>query len=166
MGRDMKTFVCTVLVGGLIATSLTGCEGMGPKEQQYTMAGCATGLLAGLGMGLGLSHGNAGGAVAGAAAGTAVGCLAGNAIGRQLDERDRQQQQLAIYAALDAPRPVARNWTSDHGTGNHGKVSVSAPVKTAQGECKNVNEVAYVHGQEATESTKYCRNSQGEWTEA
>jgi surface antigen len=155
---------CVVVIGLLIP--LTGCEGMGPKEQQYTMAGCATGLLAGLGAGLGLGHGNSGAALAGAGLGMAAGCTTGNIIGRQLDAQDRRAAYAATLAALNAPvttRPKPQYWNSDHGTGNHGSVIVQATTHAGGKECKQVNEVAYIKGSEVNQPTKYCRDSSGEW---
>jgi surface antigen len=152
---------------------LCGCDPstMGPKEQSYTMAGCAGGLLTGLVAGLGFGHGNAGAAVGGAAVGTAAGCLAGNYIGRQLDAQDRARQEAAIYAALNAPpaaRPRSYYWQSNHGTGNHGSAQVvpHSQTKTASGSvCQEVTETAYIHGSETQQPTKYCRNANGDWTE-
>jgi surface antigen len=134
------------------------------------MAGCGVGLLTGLAAGLGFGHGNAGAALGGAAVGTAAGCLAGNTIGRQLDAQDRAAQQYATMLALQEQaysRPVS--WHSDHGTGNSGSVRVvpHTQTRTAQGNaCQMVSETAYIKGQEQQEQTKYCRNAQGEWTEA
>lgn len=161
----MKRLIKYLVVVGLVIP-LAGCDGMGPKEQQYTMAGCATGLLAGIGAGLGFGHGNTGATVAGAGLGLAAGCATGNIIGRQLDERDRQAAYAATLAALDAPptpRPKPHYWNSDHGTGNHGSVVVQATTHTDGKECKQVNEVAYIKGAEVNQPTKYCRDSSGEW---
>jgi surface antigen len=142
---------------------------MGPKEQQYTIAGCATGLLAGLGAGLGLGHGNTGATVAGAGLGMAAGCATGNIIGRQLDAQDRQAAYAATLAALNAPaatHPKPQYWRSDHGTGNHGSIVVQATTHTGGKECKQVNEVAYIKGSEVNQPTTYCRDSNGEWATA
>ena len=144
---------------------------MGPHEQEMTAYGCAAGALGGGLIGLVAGHGNGGSAALGAGAGLLAGCAAGNIIGRELDERDRQAAEAATLAALDAPpsrRPVAHAWHSDHGTGNHGTVFVQSSTKTADGgECKQVNEVAYIKGEEVNQPVKYCRSGpSSDWTQA
>jgi surface antigen len=159
------------LVAGIgLVLSLGGCEGMGQHEQQMTAFGCAAGAVGGGLLGLVAGHGNGGAVAAGAGAGLLTGCVAGNIIGRQLDERDRRAAETATLAALNAPpssRPTARAWRSDHGTGNHGTVVVQSTTRTAGGECKQVNEVAYIQGKEVNQPAKYCRSGpEGDWKEA
>jgi len=163
-GAIAISMVCATLV-------TTSCDTMGPHEQQMTALGCATGAIGGGLLGLVAGHGSGTGAAVGVGAGLLAGCAAGNIIGRQLDERDRQAAEAATLAALDAPparRPVAHRWYSNHGTGNHGSVVVQSTTRTASGsECKQVNEVAYIQGQEVNQPMKYCRSGpDAEWTQA
>jgi surface antigen len=152
-----------------IAISTISCESMGQHEQQMTALGCAAGAMGGGLLGLLGGHGNGGAVAMGAGAGLLTGCVAGNIIGRQLDARDRATAEAATLAALNAPpnsRP--RAWRSDHGTGNHGTVMVQSTTRTANGgECKEVNEVAYIQSQEVNQPVKYCRTGpHGDWKEA
>jgi surface antigen len=168
--RDCRNALALAAGIGL-ALATAGCDGMGQHEQQMTAVGCAAGALGGGLIGLMAGHGNGGAVAAGAGAGLLTGCVAGNLIGRQLDQRDRAAAEAATVAALNAPpssRPVARAWRSDHGTGNHGTVVVQSTTRMASGgECKEVNEVAYVQGKELNQPVKYCRGgSGGDWKEA
>jgi surface antigen len=160
----VMSMVCTTLI-------TTSCDTMGPHEQEMTALGCATGAIGGGLLGLVAGHGSGTGAAVGVGAGLLAGCAAGNIIGRQLDERDRQAAEAATLAALNAPptrRPVAHTWHSDHGTGNRGSVVVQSTTRPAGGgECKQVNEVAYIQGQEVNQPMKYCRSGpDGEWAQA
>jgi surface antigen len=151
-------------------TLLTACEGMGPKEQQYTAAGCATGAIGGGLLGVLGGHGNSSAALMGAGAGLLAGCLAGNAIGRQLDARDRAQAEQALLYALNAPPTRSgyvppQQWHSDH-TSNRGTIQVQKVTKTASGECRQAHETAYIQSQEVVQTINYCRNSSGGWAQA
>ena len=160
-----------VMICALAAVLLFGCSpNAGPNETSYTLAGCATGGLAGGLMGNLFGHGGTGATLAGVGLGAAAGCMAGNAIGRQLDERDRELAQAATMRALSLPPGRQATWRSDH-TSNNGRITVQSvqhPSTTASagGECKLVREVAYIKGQEVTQDAKYCRNTQGEWESA
>jgi surface antigen len=164
----MRGMICAL--AGLL---LFACSpNAGPNEVNYTLAGCAAGALGGGLMGNLFGHGNTGATVAGVGLGAAAGCLAGNAIGRQLDDRDRQLAQAATVRALSLPPGRQATWRSDHTT-NSGRVtvqSVQKPTTTASsgggGECKLVREVAYIKGQEVTQDAKYCRGTGGEWESA
>jgi surface antigen len=150
---------------------VTGCDSMGQHEQQMTAAGCVTGALGGGLLGLVGGHGSGQAIALGTGAGLLTGCAAGNIIGKQLDERDRRVAEAATLAALNAPparHPVAHTWRSDHGTGNHGTVVVQSTMRSAGGgECKQVNEVAYIQSEEVNQPVKYCRSGpEGDWKAA
>jgi surface antigen len=154
-----------------VAFVTSSCDSMGEHEKQMTAAGCITGAVGGGLLGLVGGHGSGQSAALGAGAGLLAGCAAGNIIGRQLDERDRQAAEAATLAALNArptSHPVAQTWRSNHGTGNHGTVVVQSTTKIASGgECKEVNEVAYIQSKEVNQPTKYCRSGpDGDWKQA
>lgn len=171
MLRSFRSHLVVVMASG-IALALAGCAGMGPHEQQDTELGCVSGAIGGGLLGLALGNGNSSSALLGAGSGLLAGCAAGNVIGRQLDAQDRMAAEQATYAALDAP-PVYHGyahrhyWNSDHGTGNHGYVTVKHVTRTASGgECKELNEVAYIKGQEVNQPSKFCKSPDGSWTAA
>jgi surface antigen len=162
MIAPIRSALVLIAIAGVVP--IAGCDTMGPHEQQYTaVGGGLLGVLAG--------HGNGTAVALGAGSGLLAGCAAGNIIGRQLDDRDREVAEAATLAALNAPpapHPVAHVWHSDHGTGNHGAVVVQSSTRTASGgECKEVNEVAYIQSKEVNQPVKYCRSGpDGDWKEA
>jgi surface antigen len=132
--------------------------------------GCATGQLIG--------HSAAGTAI-GCAGGALAGYFAGSAIGRQLDERDREKALAATQQALYVPvsyspgstrtihprtKPVS--WTSDHNPGVRGSSTlVAVEPKSDGGECRIVRDIAYVKGQEVQQQTRECRTANGSFVE-
>jgi surface antigen len=157
---------------------LIGCQN---QEQSYGAGGAAVGALTCGLIGGAIFHSTAGGLASAAACG-AAGYFVGSAIGRKLDEKDRERAQAATQAALAVPvrytptqtaviHPPAKpvTWASDHGTGVTGSSSVVAvqpPAATGGGECRTVREVAYIKGQEEQQDSKYCRGTDGSWVAA
>lgn len=58
-------------------------------------------------------------------------------------------------------------WRSDHNQGVRGNSSVVAVSQNADGrECRSVQEVAYVKGEEVKQTTRYCKDASGRWAQA
>lgn len=165
------------LVATVSLPLLVACQN---NEQSMGLGGAALGSLACGVAGNSLFHSTAGTLISAAGCG-AVGYLVGSAIGRQLDERDRERAAAATQQALAQPvsyphrattnvvRPRARpvSWKSDHGTGNAGSATVVAlQPEPNGGECRTVREVAYIKGKETTQETKFCRSPNGSWAAA
>ena len=155
----MKRTGCVLMASALALALTSGCAN---NEQTGMLVGGGGGLLAG-GL-IGSALGGRTGALVGMAIGGLGGTLIGGAIGRDLDERDRQRAEQATRTALMSSRPQTVDWTSDHNTGNRGRVQVVA-VQHQQtgGECRTVRETAYIKGQERVQNARYCQNGSGEW---
>ncbi len=160
-------------VSALVAVSLlASCE---LNEQTGGVVGGSLGALACGAVGSALFH-NTLGALLPAAACGAVGYFIGSSIGKQLDEKDRHRAATATEQALNAPVPASKTgktthppakpvaWSSDHDTGAHGSSTVTAVQPQADGgQCRTVREIAYIKGQEVTQSSRYCRGADGGW---
>lgn len=171
----MRRWGSVVLVVSILPLAVA-CQN---KEQSYGAGGAALGALACGAAGSAIFHTALGTLGSAAACGTA-GYFIGSSIGRRLDQQDQAAAAAATQEALAVPvhyppgrttvvhpttRPVS--WNSDHGSGARGSASVVAvQPQSSGGECRTVREVAYIKGQEETQTSKYCRNADGEWTSA
>lgn len=165
-----------MVVALVVATPLlAGCQ---TNEQtgglMGALGGGALGCLAG-----GLIGHNATGTALGCAGGAVAGYFAGSAIGRQLDERDRERALQATREVLYQPvyyppgstatvypksKPV--HWNSDHNAGVKGTATlVSVQPKPDGGECRVVRNVAYIKGQEVQQESRECRTADGSFVD-
>lgn len=152
------------------ALSLSACQdvpGMQNGQQTGGLLGGAVGAIAG-GL-LGNSLGGNGALIAGVL-GSVGGYLVGSAIGAHLDAADRQRAESATSQALATPmqpgetgQPV--NWNSPQNAGVNGAAQVVGVQPAADGgQCRDVREVAYINGQQTTQTTRFCRSPSGTWT--
>ena len=152
------------------ALSLSACQnvpGMQNDQQAGGLLGGAAGAIAG-GM-LGSSFGGSGALIAGVL-GSIGGYMLGSAIGAHLDAADRQRAEAATGQALAVPmqpgqvgQPVG--WSSPQNTGVNGAAQVVGVQPTADGgQCRDVREIAYINGQQTTQTTRFCRGPSGTWT--
>jgi surface antigen len=160
----------------IAALLLAACQNMS-NEQQGGLIGAGTGgALGGLiGNMFGKGSGNAVATGVGAAGGMLAGYFIGSEIGRRLDAADQQKASAATQKVLNKPIhhdsqgqavSSASTW-SDNSNGVHGKSEVTSVTPQADGgECRNVHEIAYIHGEEVSQSTKYCRSAGGQWQAA
>lgn len=148
------------------ALALSGCQdvpGMQNNQQAGGLFGGAAGAIAG---GLLGNRFGAAGALVGGVLGSVGGYLLGSAIGARLDEADRQRAAAATAQALATPTTgVPVGWHSDHNSGVSGSAQVvgQQPL-TDGGQCRDVREVAYINGEQTTQTTRYCRGPSGAWT--
>lgn len=152
-----------VLAGALSLAACQNVPGMQNDQQAGgLMGGAAGGIAGGL---LGNSFGGAG-ALVGSVLGSVGGYLLGSSIGARLDAGDRQRAQAATAQALAAPpaaAPVA--WRSDHNPGVTGSAQVlGEQAPGGGGTCRDVREVAYINGDQTTQTSRYCRGANGAWT--
>ena len=157
-----------VLAAALMLSACQDVPGMQNDQQAGGLLGGAAGGIAG-GL-LGNSFGGFAGPLIGSVLGSVGGYLAGSAIGARLDASDRQRAQAATAQALALPQtgaqpgaPVA--WSSDHNGGVNGSAQVVGEQAQANGApCRDVREVAYINGQQTTQTSRYCRGANGAWT--
>ncbi|HET9019937.1 MAG TPA: hypothetical protein VFN46_10130, partial [Acetobacteraceae bacterium] len=83
---------------------------------------------------------------------------------------DRQRAEAATSQALATPmqpgetgQPVS--WNSQQNAGVNGAAQVVGVQPTPDGgQCRDVREIAYVNGQQTTQTTRFCRSPSGSWT--
>jgi surface antigen len=161
-----------IIIALAIMPLLCACEN---NEETGGLLGAVGGGALGAGLGEAIG-GNTTGALIGAAAGSLAGYFVGSAIGRQLDERDRQIASSATQRALDEPvsspsavaaaPPPPATWQSDH-SGASGSSQVIAVQPQSNGtQCKLVHQVAYIQGNEIQQNERYCQSPNGSWVQA
>lgn len=143
----------------LVGVTAGGCEGPTAKQD----AGAVLGMIAGgvLGATIGDGAGQAVASIVGAAAGGIVGQM----IGADMDEADRLKAEAAARAALQVPVGDSVEWRSERNTAVRGTATPLAETSEPDGrECRTVRQVAYIDGQEVTETTRFCRvGDSGTW---
>lgn len=140
----------------LMGAALTGCMST-PREAQGTLLGGGVGALAG-GL-IGGAAGGSSGAAIGLVSGAVVGGIAGNAIGRDMDDRDRQLAYEAEMAAFESGQ--RRPWRGARGA--YGYVEPGPEFVEARGTCRNFNHRIFVAGRPATSTGVACLRPDGVW---
>jgi surface antigen len=150
------------LAGALMLAACQDVPGMQTKQQAGGLLGGAAGAIAG-GL-LGERYGVAGSLIGGVL-GSVGGYMLGSMIGARLDEGDRQRAAAATAQALAAPAPdTPIAWHSDHNSGIGGTAEVVGQQPMANGgQCRDVREVAYINGEQTTQTSRYCRDANGAW---
>lgn len=148
------------------ASLLAGCQTTGGGPAPKTAGGALIGgLLAG---GACLA---AGGNNATCAALAATGAIIGGVIGAQMDERDREDRELAYLAAereeaewRAGPPPVkkTRKWKGSK-TGNTGSITPLRAFSDGAQECREYTEDYVRNGEPVTQTTRRCRAADGTW---
>ena len=173
MRSRFRLAASVVISAGLLGGLLGGCQ---TSEQNGALAGAGVGAVA-CGVAGALIFHTALGATASAGACGAAGYFIGSAIGRRLDEQERQRAAYATQQALAQPVAVPRGrttpitpparpvrWTSDSQPNVRGTAAVvSVQPEASGGECRVVRETAYIKGEEVNQNSRYCRNGGGEW---
>jgi surface antigen len=149
-----------VLLLVIIPLLLVGCSpyGHGPKEQQGTLIGAASGAI------LGAQVGGGRGQLVGVAIGTLAGALLGQDIGRTLDKADQiAMRQSAQYALEYAPTNTSTQWRNPD-TGNAGTVTPVETYQSRSGEyCREYRQTVWVGGEKQQAYGTACRQPDGSW---
>ena len=160
----------------LAAILLGACQGLQNStglnsEQQGGLFGGATGGALGGFLGNKLGHGSGTTTAIGAVGGVVAGYFVGSAIGSRLDAADQKKAAGATEKVLKEPvhrqngQLVAKqqDWSNKkNGTSGSSEV-VEVQKQPSGGECRTVKEVAYIHGDEVSQNTKYCKDASGDW---
>jgi surface antigen len=158
MNNWLLAIACTVVS----SVVLTGCaDSSGSGGLDNTTGGALIGAGAGATLGGLFSHGNAGAIVAGGLAGG----LLGGVIGHELDERDREARAAALQQALQTSqdnRP--RQWHNPK-TGNSGAIKpLNGYTKSASAQtCREFTETYTKEGKTYEQTSRACRDANGEW---
>ena len=152
----MKNVVITTV---LATTLLTGCAGTYNKATTGAALGALTGTA--LAYGLGKDSSKKGlWLIAGAAAGG----LAGNAIGAQLDERDKLLLGQTFQNTMEsAPNNQVGGWSNPN-TGNSGTVTPTQTMISANNQpCREFQTTVNIGGELTQAYGTACRNADGSW---
>ena len=152
----MKNVVITTV---LATTLLTGCAGTYNKAT----TGAALGAIAGTALAYGLAK-DSGKKDLWLIAGAAAGGLVGNAIGAQLDERDKLLLGQTFQNTLEnAPTNQAGSWNNPN-TGNSGSVTPTATHLSANEQpCREFTTTVNIGGQPQQGYGTACRQNDGSW---
>ena len=141
----------------LLAATLGGCAGAGPKENAGTFTGALAGGL------IGAQFGKGEGRIVAATIGALAGGLIGANIGRSLDEADRQAALEAEYRALeDGPSGRAVAWDNPD-SGHRGEVIPGPAYEVNSLNCRDYAHTIFVDGQTETLRGTACRQPDGTW---
>ncbi|MGB0847653.1 MAG: glycine zipper 2TM domain-containing protein [Thiolinea sp.] len=141
--------VTAVVVSGLM---LTGCNTTNERM------GATTGAV--LGGVIGHQFGKGRGKTAATIAGTIIGSQIGGNIGAQMDARDRQYVNNAVYSGQQTS--WQNQQTGHRYTATPGNV-YNANYQGQQTVCRPVTVVGYINGQQQNIQMNACRDSSGQW---
>ena len=152
----MKKLVIATAVSAVL---LTGCAGTYNKATTGAALGAITGTALAYGLGKDSSKKNLW-LIAGAAAGG----LAGNAIGKQLDERDKLLLGQTFQNTMEtAPNQQVGSWNNPN-TGNSGTVTPTQTMMSANNQpCREFQTTVNIGGELTQAYGTACRNSDGSW---
>ncbi len=164
----MKRLFAPVIAVSLM---LAGCtEYTGPKEQTGTLLGAVTGAALGAAIGTRTKCYHHGRHCRSSTSGNAVvigalaGGILGNAVGRSMDERDRQYYARARYDALEYGPSGRPSYWHNPDSGNHGYVTPSPAYERAPGEyCREYQQTITVGGRAEQAYGTACRQPDGTW---
>jgi surface antigen len=132
----------------VLGALLVGCTNFNPQDQPKQTAGTVLGAIGG-GL-LGAQVGSGAGQLAATAAGTLAGAWLGSEVGASLDRADRLYAQQATYTALEHnPTGTASTWRNPD-TGHYGAVTPTRTYKTAERDCRDLEQTVVVDGQDET----------------
>lgn len=150
--------IMTVVIAGVMALSLAGCEGVGQKQAGGAVIGGAAGGL------LGSQIGSGSGRLAATAAGALLGMLAGSEVGKSLDRADRLHAQQTTQAALESNKTgTVSTWTNPD-SGHSGTVTPVRTYQTPQGQyCREFQQTVTISGKTESAYGTACRQPDGSW---
>ncbi|HZZ11744.1 MAG TPA: RT0821/Lpp0805 family surface protein [Paraburkholderia sp.] len=158
MNKRLLAFACTLVSGAL----LTGCaDSNGNGGIDKTTGGALLGAGAGAALGGLFSHGSTGAIVAGGLAGG----LLGGVIGHEMDERDRAARAAALQQALQTSQDNRPKQWHNTQTGNSGAIKpLNGYTKSANAQtCRQFSETYTKEGKTYEQTSRACRDANGEW---
>lgn len=149
---------------GVTIAALFHLQGCATRQQTGALGGAAIGGAMG-GIACRALSGDARTCTAIGLVGAGVGGLAGSAIGKALDDRERERAESASRQAVASDTRKQVRWESDRGRERaHGSAAVvDAGTRSDGARCKQVSEVAYVAGEEIAQTATYCQAGSGGW---
>ena len=155
-----SSMACLSVAGALVAgCAQDGSMNMGGMDK--TTSGALMGAGAGALVGGVAGKGSAGAIVVGGLAGA----LLGGIIGKVMDDRDRAAREAALKQALQTSENNKPHTWHNAKTGNSGSIkplsgySKSPSAKT----CRDFTETYVKEGKSYEQTSRACRNANGEW---
>jgi surface antigen len=146
--------ISLLLVTGLLALGLVGCQTPPDKQQTGTVVG---GVLGGV---LGSNIGGGKGRTAAIIAGTLVGAVIGGEVGKYMDKTDQMNAQHALE---HNPTNQVASWHNPD-TGRDVSVTPTRTYQNTTGQnCREYTTAVTVDGQKQTAYGTACRQSDGSW---
>jgi surface antigen len=156
-----RTAVAAVLIAGLAALPLAGCEtieketGLGKSTQTGALGGAAFG---------GIVAALAGANPAWIAASVIMGGVAGGALGNYLGKENAEKHVSTNLNALNNLNAGQTASWSDTQTGNSGSTTVNRVFSGGNGQtCKAYTETVRTAQRTVTEQATACKQSDGSW---
>lgn len=127
----------SLLVVGLVASTLAGCVSTGPNDGAGTVVATPAGAL--------------------------IGGVAGQPIARGLDDRERQRAKEAEFQALEYGRPgTPVDWRGDR-VGYRGEVVPGPRYRVNAYDCRDYTHRIWSGGEPQVARGTACRQSDGTW---
>jgi surface antigen len=139
---------------GVLALTLTGCAGQGPKQTGGQLLGGAAGAL------IGSQFGKGTGQLVGVAIGALAGSYIGGTIGYQLDEKDKALAQENMINSLEnAPDQQTQGWhnPNSHHSGTF-KVTHTQEMPTNHLVCRDYVQTVTIDGKQEEVQGRACRD--------
>ena len=156
--EDMNKFMMKVSAAVMAGSLLAGCSSnTGPNEAGGTLIGAAAGGL------IGSQFGSGSGKLAATGIGVLIGGLLGNAVGKQMDENDRQRAMQAQQAAYTAPVGQKIVWNNPD-NGHSGSIVPTREGTDAAGDyCREFQTTVTIGGEPQQAYGRACRQADGSW---
>ena len=139
---------------GLLAVTLAGCAGQGPKQTGGQLLGGATGAL------IGSQFGKGTGQLVGVAIGALAGSYIGGTIGYQLDEKDKALAQENMINTLEnAPDHQVHGWQNPNSSHSGSfKVTRTQEMPKDHLVCRDYVQTVTIDGKQEQVHGRACRD--------
>jgi surface antigen len=147
-----------VLAGMALAASL-GLGGCASNEETGTTVGAITGAI------IGHQFCKGSGKIAATFAGAVIGGIVGNAIGKDLDDRDRELARQAEYDAWENSAPGKSVRWRNPDSGRHGEIVAEGHFTRGGSRCRTFVHSVWIDGRRQQMRGTACRGRDGTWTQ-
>jgi len=135
----------------IVALCLTGCGGISNQSGGALIGGVSGALL---GTQFGVGHGR----LAGVAVGTMLGAFVGGAIGRSMDQHDKQLAANATYKALEKQQDNETVTWKNPNKKHSGTVKVTNTEEDPNKVCRDYIQTVTIDGKQQEVAGRACRD--------
>ncbi len=151
----MKKIMLPVLASAVL---LSGCSKDNPNQTMGTLIGGAGGAA------VGSLFGKGSGQLVGVAVGTLAGAYLGSQIGKDMDEKDKQQAAATAQHNLETAKTGQSSSWHNPDTGHSGTVTPTKTYQKSSGEyCREYQQTVTVGGKTENAYGTACRQPDGFW---